>query len=150
WSVQQMVVTPNAREVSVLRSMSAEYGEETKYLANPYRLCRWEITDGQARQVLDVSLDKVLDLNAERERFLARKLRFTVANVMPTISHAKFSADGRWVIVTTRFPQEWRKTERGHEVQSWAGRVALLDARTGAVSRQLETEGLPFAAPCFS
>src|SRR5262249_15817197 len=115
------------------------------------RLCRWEITEGQARQVLDVSLDKVLDLNAERDRFLARKLRVTDSfAAMPTISDAKFSADGCWVIVTTRLPKEWGRTERGHEVQSWAGRVALLDARTGVVSRQLETEGLPYRLPCFS
>src|SRR5262249_56554354 len=77
WSVRQMFVTPNAREVSVISSTSAEYGEGTKYFAHPYRLCRWEITEGQARQVLDVSLNKVLDLNAERDRFLARKLRVT-------------------------------------------------------------------------
>jgi WD40 repeat protein len=54
------------------------------------------------------------------------------------------------VIVTTRLPEEWRKTEQGQEVQSWAGRVALLDARTGAVSQQLEAEGLPYHSPCFS
>src|SRR5262249_41018016 len=103
-------------------------------------------------QVLDVSLDKVLDLNAERDRFMARarKLRFTFANVMPTISDAKFSADGRWVIVTIQLPEEWQKTERRHEVQSWASRVALIEARTGAVARQRETEGLPYHSPCFS
>lgn len=150
WSVRQMVVSPDGREVSVLCSTRAEFGEGTKYYADLYRLCRWEITDGQARQVLDVSVDKVLDLNAERDQFLARKPRFRFANAMPTISDAKCSADGRLVIVTTRLPEEWRETEQGQEVQSWAGRVALLDARTGAVSQQLETVGLPYHLPCFS
>src|SRR5262249_41964629 len=40
--------------------------------------------------------------------------------------------------------------KQGHEIQRWAGRVVLLDARTGAVSRQLETEGLSYHSPCFS
>src|SRR5262249_16673421 len=98
WSVQQMLVTPNAREVSVLSSTTAWYRGESTYIADSYRLSRWEITEGQARQAQEVSLDKILDLNAERERFIARKLPFRFGNSIPTISGAKFSADGRWVI----------------------------------------------------
>jgi WD40 repeat protein len=150
WHVRGMQVAPDGREVSAIGSRSVEYGDQYKSGADAYRLCRWQIKDGQAKQVLDVSLDKVLDLNAERERFLAQKLRFTYWNVLPTISDAKFSADGRWLAVITQRPDELRKAERGHEIDSWAGRIVLIDARTGEIAQRLETEDLPFHNLCFS
>jgi thiol-disulfide isomerase/thioredoxin len=148
WSTRELFVSPGGREVTVVSSRSVEVGERVG--ADKFRLRRWEVAGGQARQVLDVSLDEGLGLDADRQRLLARKLRFMYWNSMATVSEAKFSADGRWLAVAARNPDELREARDGHRVETWTGRLALVDAMTGEVVRQFEADGVPHHGLCFS